>query len=101
MNAYMGYDRILGPKQGAILIFAKTSKEAKLISYKMIHSWFSSSWIDVSIKKMDAHHLFKHADQLKLMNNIPHIIDDVEVCYRCQLWGEYEVTDGLCECCRN
>ena len=31
MNAYMGYSRIAGRSEGAVLIFANTSKEAKKV----------------------------------------------------------------------
>ncbi len=45
-------------------------------------------------------HLYKEADQDKLKNNIPHVIDNPRnTCKQCEYWGSELNEDGICSNC--
>lgn len=96
----MGYDKIAGCGEGAILILANNYKEAKQTGYESVMELFGSEYIDIGIKllKGNNEHLFVQADQNKLLHNIPHFIDDLETCSVCGMWNAVIGEDGCTNC---
>jgi len=102
MKAYMGHSITAGAEEGAILIFAHNCKEARKIGFPDATYLFGSDWIDFRVKwlKQEAKWLLTQADQEKLKNDIPHVIDNPNICTICELWGS-PMVDGICADCRN
>jgi len=100
MKCYMGYDETVGSREGAVLIFANNCKEARKIGFRFIQSWFDTEWIDMKAKwlKKDYEYLNIQADQEKLKNNIPHVIDSPKTCPVCEIWGGVIREDGCSFC---
>jgi len=100
MKAYMGFDCIAGSEEGACLIFANSSKKAKKIGYPIIKSWHSTRWVDMRVKwlRKDYDYFKTQANQEKLSNGISHVIESVETCSVCLLWG-VPLINGVCENC--
>jgi len=98
MNIYMGFSRTAGPEEGAILIFAHTAKEARVIGWGW--SW-CDEYIDFGVRRLrNSDWLYKEANQLKLQNDIPHATDNPHSCKRCEMWGHAEILEnGFCEDC--
>lgn len=104
MKAYMVYSRYAGPQEGACLVFAHTSREAKKVGYR--ESGFLSDSVDGNFTGVAAKHmkgdgfLFMEADIEKLRRDIPHCIEDPESCVTCELWGVSELDKNKeCESC--
>ncbi|MHB1681108.1 MAG: hypothetical protein ACYCTB_11490 [bacterium] len=99
LKAYMGSEE--DTSEGACLIFAHTAKEAKKVGYNdCLRSW-DINYINVRIKKLkQTEFLFSQANQKKLKSGIAHVIEEPIVCSQCETWGCDELTDGLCESCR-
>jgi hypothetical protein len=101
LKPYMGF--ILDePCEGAVLIFAHTSKEAKRIGWRdsnVLHD-MTDSYVEVRIRYLkQSPYLFKEAEKTKLKKDIPHVIDSPTSCKRCELWGGELNNDGYCESC--
>lgn len=96
MKAYIGFDRHVGPEEGAVLIFANTAREAKKISFGSI-VWGSDEWTDYAVRwlKNDPD-VFLLGDQEKLAINQPHVIDDPLGCNHCGFWNAGITEDDLC-----
>lgn len=101
LKAYMGSGE--DSTEGACLIFAHTAKEAKRIGYKDWARIWDIDFIEVRVRKLkQTDYLFSLADKGKLEKDIPHIIDDMPVCERCELWSEEPLNEnGLCNDCRD
>jgi len=98
LNAYMGYSRSAGAREGACLIFAHTGKEARKIGYPTIRDWFDAPWIDFAVKRLNAPHLFFEADESKLAIEKPHVVENPNVCPVCETWGGAPLTNGRAGC---
>ena len=100
LNIYMGYDRVGGPRMGAILVFARTAKEARRLAWHRA-AWEWESWLDVAVLRLrENDHLYAEADAQKLAADEPHVIDDPRCCADCMCWGDPIGEDGLCPSCR-
>lgn len=77
------------PEEGALLVFAHTSKEAKKISYQAIMRFdMYCEYTDVRIKLLNGREfLYKYADQELLYKNKPHYTSDIPACKQCGYWG--------------
>ena len=96
LKAYMGHSRAGGSREGACLVFAHNTKEARKLAYPVLMSWFDSNgsddWIDTAAHVLkDCEFLFKEANQEKLIAGIAHVIESPKTCIVCEMWGE-EVT---------
>lgn len=100
LKAYMGYDRQVGPQEGAVLIFARNAKAARKAGYAVIHGWYNLEWTDMAVKLMRAKHLFAQAEQAKLVGGVTHVIEQPTTCPSCNQWG-FEISAGQCEGCRD
>lgn len=99
MKIYMGYDKLAGSCEGAILIFANNYKEAKKIGYSDIMFLFGSDYIDVGIRKLkNSNHLIAQANKDLLKKNIPHAIDSPKTCPKCKMWGGVIGENGCSFC---
>lgn len=104
LKIYMGYSHGAGSAEGAGLIFAHNSREAKKLAYGILTSWYGiemDSWIDTRTNLIrNSDFLYKEADQEKLANGIAHVIESPKICNRCEHWG-YELDEsGICTDCR-
>lgn len=101
LKPYMGY--VLDePCEGAILIFASNSREAKKVGWgipSFIHD-MANSYIDFRVRFLkDSPYLFKYGNQEKLRADISHIIETPVTCKGCDLWGEDFNKEGFCQSC--
>lgn len=102
MNMYMGFSRLVGPEEGAVLIFAHTAREAKKVGWPALCYFFTTEFTDAAIWRIPDSHdwLWNEANQDKLNNDIPHVIDEPHCCKRCEMWGHAEILEnGFCEDC--
>ena len=100
LKPYMGYSAFAGEEEGAVLIFARTAREARKIGYQAA-SFITDEYIDFAVHFMrNSTFLYADADQAKLRNNIPHVIDQPTLCKCCEFWGMELDAAGLCENCR-
>jgi len=99
LKTYMAYSREGGPQEGAFLVFAHNSQEAKRISWDEVRDLICDEYIDVAIKLLKEPALYKDADQEKLAKDIPHVVDNPTSCSHCDTWGSELSEEGLCESC--
>lgn len=98
MKAYMGFSIGAGAREGAILIFAHTAREAKKVGYPHLNDWVEE-FIDFGVRLIkDADWLFLEADQNKLADHISHVIEP-KYCNQCGMWGHAVIRNGLCTDC--
>lgn len=102
IKTYMGYDGDIGPEEEAVLIFAHNLKEAKKLAVPVIQAFFDSDYIAVRVCRLwNRDHLFAEADQKKLAQGIPHVIDSLKCCVECECWGYPLDKNGVCEPCQD
>ena len=95
IKAYSGFDANLGPEEGACLVFAYNSRQAKKLAYSILRNW-GSEYIDVRVRWLkDEDYLFK-----QMRSDKPHVIESPETCDICGMWGGGEIINGVCEMCR-
>lgn len=98
MKPYMAFSRENGSSEGAILVFAKTAKQAKVEAFKILSGW-DMDFLDVGIVWLKEKHFFEQANKEKLNAGIPHCIESPEGCESCEKWGVDIIEKGLCEDC--
>lgn len=106
LNAYMGFDSAAGSHEGAILIFAKTAKEARKIGWHEMKMLHDTSWVDMAVRRQRKNltYLYGDGDFIKLKDDVPHVVVDMRVCPSCELWGEdggEPDENGQCGYCRD
>lgn len=86
--AFMGDD----PSEGAILVFAHTSKEARSLAWPHICEW--GDYIDLRVRRMREHmqHLMSFYDPAHP------VIDDMPTCPVCEMWGA-PIREAGCDYC--
>jgi len=100
LKPYVGSDDY--PEDAAILIFAHNTKEAKTIGWPTIKEFCNCEYTQMRIKRLPAEdYIMKQADQNKLQNGVPHIIDSPQTCKNCEWWGRELNEDGYCEGCQD
>jgi len=97
LRAYMVGSKTAGFSEGASLVIAHTSKEARKIGYKILRDWYSDQeWTDVSAKWLKSPN--KQAREL-LQKGDPAWVECPDSCSECEKWG-YELDDNnVCELC--
>lgn len=102
MKLYMAYSHEAGPEEGAALVVAKNSREAKKLAAPIINDWFSLGWIDCRVK------LIRDDYTWALVNpenrDTPHVIETPQCCEDCECWGisvefDEENNNWFCEQC--
>jgi len=96
MRAYSVFDRIAGSFEGACLVIANNSKEAKKLGWPVIHSWGSDEYIDMGIRWIR-----KPNQQIRdlLEADVKVIIESPTTCSRCEMWGGELNSEHICESC--
>jgi len=95
MKAYSGFSRIDGPIEGAVLVFANSAKEARKLAYG--HCLNVDEWTDQAVKWIkDDDTIFGLANQQKLNDSIPHVVDCPIDCESCEEWGWGITADNKC-----
>jgi len=103
LKMYMVFSSESGSGEGACLVFAHTTREAKRIAWTDCDWEITDYWIDVGVRliREENENLYEEADQEKLKADIPHVISSPKACESCHLWG-YELNDkGYCETCED
>lgn len=106
LHIYMGFDSKAGSTEGAILIFANTSKEARKVGWGTMKALLNTAWIDMTVKRLrnNLDYLYGDAVQSKLEAEIPHAVDNMRDCPSCNLFGEHGGPideNGHCGYCRD
>lgn len=93
---YMGYDKAAGSHEGAILIFAASSKDARKLGWGTMKVLHSTAWVDMAVRLMRKNTEFL---ALEATSDKPHVITDMRSCPQCELWGEeYNISHcGYCD----
>ena len=93
---YLGYDKSVGSQEGAVLIFAASSKDARKLGWGTMKSFHGTAWVDMAVRLMR-----KNLDYLAMeaTSDQPHVITDMRICPKCELWGEDRNEDhcGYCD----
>jgi len=95
----MGYSRSAGSYEGAILIFANNSKEAKrLASQSNVISELADGFLDVAVTWLkNQPFLFKQMPT----DDTPCFVESPVTCTTCKMWGMGDIgEDGVCEACK-
>ena len=103
LKPYMIYSAGAGPEEGAMLVFAHSVREARKIGWQQGGNDLTSEYIDLAANILrDCPWLYVEADQIKLLNDEPHLVWNIRFCEYCGQWGQSEIgEDGLCEECRD
>lgn len=90
---YMVFDRTGGSQEGAILVFAYTAQQARIMGRSIVSDWTDCRYIDVAARRLGG------CEHLKLKDE-PHIIDNPPTCSDCDLWFPEPLDEnGRCEAC--
>jgi hypothetical protein len=102
LKPYMVYSRFLTAQEGALLVFAHSFKEARVVGWRSMGKELTDSYLDFTAAILrNSDWLFSEADQEKLLKDIPHLIWNMKSCSQCEEWGHSEIgADGLCNDCR-
>lgn len=94
MRPYMVFSRYVGPQEGAILVFANSAKEAKLVGWRAAKELIFDEWIEVGV------HSVKENPYIKSLakSETPHAIVSPPSCDCCGYWGK-PLRNGLCDDC--
>ena len=99
MKAYMGYSKSAGSCEGAILIFANNSKEAKSLARKSsVMAELAENFLDVTVTWLkNSQYLFKQMPT----DDTPCFVESPITCTDCGMWGRGDIgEDGVCEACK-
>ena len=97
LKPYMLFSRSTGACEGAYLVFALTAQQAKSVGND---GQLTDEYIDLGVQLIrDGEHLYREGNREKLLENIPHYIDNPVVCKGCLLWGEPFNNEGWCQSC--
>jgi len=100
LRPYMAYSHAAGSGEGAALVFDFSAKGAKLRAWRQCGWDISSEWIDLYVKWIrNESNVLPLANQEKLANNEPHIVDAPAPCSSCNMWGVGLDSDGRCSWC--
>jgi hypothetical protein len=101
LKPYMVYSRLVGPEEGAALVFADSARQARNIGYGPC-SDFIDGYIDCASNWLkNVPWLFEEANKDKLAKDEPHVIVSPKCCSSCEHWGQSPIgEDGICEDCR-
>jgi hypothetical protein len=100
LKTYMGFVVNEG-REGAVLVFAHTAREALKLARPYLEDWFQCDFIDARATIIrDSEYLYEEANQEKLGAGIAHVIDSPTTCNNCELWGVSRLCDNkYCEDC--
>lgn len=97
LKAYMGFNRVCGPEEGACLIIAHHCREAKKLAYHILSSWgLDEGWPEMAVRMIRKPN--KQAQDL-IEAGKPGAVECPELCKGCETWGHELDGDGYCEQC--
>src|SRR5699024_5055056 len=99
LNAYSVFCRETGPQEGAVLVFARTAKDARKMAFPTLKDWMDLEWIEVAARRLDAATGWLAAQEEVDLHGKPQLIENPMSCDRCELWGEPISDAGMCESC--
>jgi len=103
LKTYMAFSREAGSAEGAILVVAANSRQAKKMAWAsntFIRDICGSEYIDLVVRWIKSDWVvFPLADQDRLKSGVPHVIESPEYCRSCETWGCGLTQDRLCACC--
>ena len=93
LNAYMAFDRIQGPSEGAMLVFATNAQQARKLSFGVGFSEWSQwiDWVATKIKDLPEH--------LQALADQGPVIECPPVCPSCKHWGGHTREFRMCSRC--
>lgn len=98
LKAYFCYNKENGSWDGALLVFAYTSQEARYMAFKT--SLLGDGYIEVVAKLIKESFVFKYGNQEKINKQISHVVDNPPTCKNCDKWyTDHELINGLCQNC--
>jgi len=100
LKPYVGYCPASGTHEGADLIFAHTSREARKVGYA--YTDLVDSYLDYAVRLMEGDDwLLEYADKNLLVTDTAHVCapSHYPTCPRCERWGTPLLEDGICESC--
>ncbi len=101
LKCYMGHGG--EPQEGAILIFAHTAREAKVVGWNtpsFIREVCDDEYIYMRVKLQKEPYLMKEANPQHLAADKPHAIECPTTCNGCGFWGDELNDGGYCEDCQ-
>jgi hypothetical protein len=103
LNTYMAFSRNNGPEEGAILVFAHSIQEARVVGWRAMPDELTDEYIDFGVRRIrKSPWLYNEANAIKLRNDEAHVIDNPISCDNCGMWGDEPIgKDGYCESCRD
>lgn len=99
LKPYSAFSREAGPQEGAILVIAHTSAEAKKLAWRSGGVWNIDSWVELAIHLIRDNDVMMLADQNKVGLDQAHVIDQPATCENCNMWGAGIDVDKLCNNC--
>ena len=99
MRAYMTFSRLAGPQEGALLVFARTAKEARRKVFRNAQDLLHMEWTDLQVRWLrdgaDSHRIPEMEEAGE-----PYVIEAPKSCRDCELWySEGYDDDGRCDDC--
>lgn len=101
LRAYSAYCRDVGPQEGAVLVFAPRSKDARKLAFPTLNDWFDLEWIDVATDWLPTSARWLAEQEGVDLEGEPRLIESPKACNRCDRWGAPIDTDGVCQDCRD
>ena len=100
MKPYIAFSRAAGPENGAILILANSTREARVLAWRSGECWNADGWLDLGVRWLRDDDVLMLADQAKLAAGMPHVVALPVPCEDCGLWGCGLQADGetCCHC---
>lgn len=88
-------------EEGAVLVFAHQTGQAKRVAFDTLRGWFDCRWTDMRVRRLREHGdwLLKLANQEALAAGRAHAVEDPGSCNSCETWGIPLLPDGLCIGC--
>lgn len=98
LRAYIGHAG--DPQEGAVLVYARSAKEARLLAWPVLNGWDWCEWLDVRARWIRGGADF-HRVPAKEEAGAPYVVESPDGCERCELWyGDgLEPTTRLCWSC--
>lgn len=100
LNIYMVSGEM--SEDGAFLVFAKNTREAKKTAWSDVHSLLCDNYLEMRVKRLRGKDwLYKEAQSGLLLGDAPHVVDNPRGCECCGCWGNTEIgADEKCDSCR-
>lgn len=90
------------PEDGAVLVFAHNSRQAKRLGYDALRGWSSDmQYIETRVRLQRDHGewMQRLANPEALAAGRAHVVDDPSCCNACETWGTPLTETGICERC--